>query len=54
MRYPQPPSLPEGGTPAERLDAVDWGYETAFEVASGNPVGDVSKSIMDTARFGLK
>jgi len=42
------------GTPAERLDAVDWGYETAFEVASGNPVGDVSKSIMDTARFGLK
>jgi len=42
------------GTPAERLDAVDWGYETAFEVASGNPVGDVSKDIMDTARFGLK
>jgi hypothetical protein len=42
------------GTPAERLDAVDWGYETAFEVASGNPVGDISKEIMDTARFGQR
>jgi hypothetical protein len=42
------------GTPSERLDAVDWGYETAFEVAGGNPVGDISTAIMDVARFGQR
>jgi hypothetical protein len=42
------------GTPAERLDAVDWGYETAFEVAGGKPVGDISREIMDVARFGQR
>jgi hypothetical protein len=42
------------GTPSERLDAVDWGYETAFEVAGGNPAGDISTAIMDVARFGQR
>ena len=42
------------GTPDERLDAVDSGYEFAFEVASGNPIGDISKDIMDNARFGTQ
>jgi hypothetical protein len=42
------------GTPSERLDAVDAGYETAFEVAGGNPVGDISTAIMDVARLGQR
>jgi len=42
------------GTPSERLDAVDWGYETAFEVAGGNPVGDISSAILDVSRSGQR
>jgi hypothetical protein len=42
------------GTKQERRDAVDNGYDFAFEVAGGNPDGDISKDIMDNARFGLR
>jgi hypothetical protein len=42
------------GTPSERLEAFDYGYESAFEVAGGNPVGDISKEMMDNARFGQR
>lgn len=42
------------GTKQERRDAVDNGYDFAFEVAGGNATGDISKDIMDNARFGLR
>ena len=42
------------GTPSERLEAFDWGYDSAFEVAGGNPVGDISKEMMDNARFARR
>lgn len=41
------------GTPEERFEAVESGYDNAFEVAGGNPAGDISKDIMDRARFGM-
>jgi len=42
------------GSREERRGAVDNGYEFAFEVAGGNPDGDISADIMDNARFGLR
>jgi hypothetical protein len=42
------------GTPSERLEAFDGGYEAAFEVGGGNPTGDIGKQMMDNARFGLR
>ncbi len=41
------------GTAKERFEAVESGYDDAFEVAGGNPTGDISEAVMDRARFAV-